>query len=1006
MISTIEDFREILNLKTSDSIGEELAERQLKVITKSYQFLRKPENNIIYLADEVGLGKTYMAAGIAMLFHHFSSNPSAHKDLIIVPKKNLQSKWQKDLSNFCRNNYLYNNDQLKAHYTFEGALKERIGLLNEDPLSIIRMTSFSALGSGRNSLEELMVIYSNGVFYENECAKNILRRAVEEKVYNYRDFRNLLAYLFNAFSSKINCLIIDEAHNYKYGPGNQENEQSIRNETTARYLGAYKDKKIFMDFPELEKMVKFPLAHKTICLSATPKDRSLFELRNQFDCFSSKHIFSESETEEDIEKKLSKILIRGNLEYRLKNVKISRNRCQHEHRKGNVKKEELSTPLKLEDNFDSVFWQLIQYKSIKHLQQKINPSFEMGMLAGFETYRADLNTRLKNKQSDSESEEGTDSLSEYEYTEHRKIKTSQDADIINNLVQSYENEFKEFPPHPKQSYLEEEILEQVRKQEKSLIFVRRISTAYELHKRFNNKFEKEVVVNEQLSFVQKHSEFKSQDISDLIKDYQEKEVNQKLTEVFLKLLDHKKIKPFCLKSLEMLPGDYVEEGCIWLNIAFNFSKNLRFKALLKDHILRDLTNISRKLRKETIKALKNSQEEYLKVSSDQEKIDEEEEEDSGYFFLDFFKRGSTGFSYKKKLYKEFWFDINPIQLNQKFQFASILEKENLQNEINNLKIKDTSTKRREYLDKMEICYRYLWKKSPDGQITNEGDEILEGSFITSFLTHHCTFEMEQWFAVRRTKEINALLKDIRILNYILINIFRNGSALLPGYIIENSGSEFSEGLSDLITRKDSPFNFILNEIKTIINDFDLIVQSNFDDKSENSINKVLRNLTPVVGTTGQDKIDRGILAAKFRMPGYPYVLITTDILREGEDLHTYCQNVYHYGIAWNPSDMQQRTGRVDRINSLSYRKLNASQKLCFENKVNVFYPYLSHSVEVNQVMQLFKNVDKFTKTFNNIAETQHFESNITIGDEITEEGIPQPVTENLISKYDIHSFKV
>src|SRR5690606_16566742 len=147
--------------------------------------------------------------------------------------------------------------------------------------------------------------------------------------------------------------------------------------------------------------------------------------------------------------------------------------------------------------------------------------------------------------------------------------------------------------------------------------------------------------------------------------------------------------------------------------------------------------------------------------------------------------------------------------------------------------------------------------------------------------------------------------------YILINIFRNGSGLLPGYIIENSESDFSAGLKELITKIDSPFNFVLAEIQTIITDFDLIVQSNFDIKDENSINKVLRNLTPIVGTTGQDKIDRGILAAKFRMPGYPYVLITTDILREGEDLHTYCQNVYHYGVAWNPSDMQQRTGRVD-----------------------------------------------------------------------------------------------
>ena len=997
MIVTTENYRHILNLKTSDSIGKELAERQLKVITKSYQYLRKPENNILYLADEVGLGKTYMAAGIAVLFRHFSPKPQDHKDLIIVPKKNLQSKWQKDLGNFCRDNYLPTNMFLKTDFTFEGVVKEKVQLINEDPFSILRMTSFSAIGSSRLPLNELLTYYSDTVFHKHNQAKFILKRAIENKDYHYRDFRNLLAYLYNAFSSKIDCLIIDEAHNYKYGPGNQENEQSIRNETTARYLGAYKDLKILGDFPELEDLVKFPLAKKTICLSATPKDRSLFELRNQFNCFSNKHIFSESKTEEEIEKALSGILIRGNLEYKIKNERISRNRCQHEHRKGNVKKEELAEPLRLEDNFDGIFWQLIQYKSIRHLQQKNNASFEIGMLAGFETYKADLDTRLKNR--DPESEEDSDSSSEYEYTAHRNIKTSQDAEIIKDLVQSYEDEFKEFPPHPKQSYLEEEILDQVRRQEKSLIFVRRISSAYELNKRFNNKFEKEIVFDGQLVYVQKHKEFKSKAISALIKAYEEKEINQKLKEVFYKLLAHRIIKSHLQ---EILSGDYMAEGSIWLNIAFNFSKNLKFKALLKDHILRDLTNISRKLRKETIKALKNSKEEYLNLSSDKEKIDEEE--DSGYFFLDFFKRGSTGFSYKKKLYKEFWFDINPLQLNGKFRFASVNDTEKLKSEIKNLKSKDTSSKRKVYQDKVKICYDNLSEMNPESRLTC--NEILEESFITSFLIHHCTLEMEQWLGVRRTKEIKALLEDIKILNYILINIFRNGSALLPGYIVENSESEFSEGLSDLITRKDSPFIFVLEEIKTVITDFDLIVQSNFDNKDENSINKVLRNLTPIVGTTGQDKIDRGILAAKFRMPGYPYVLITTDILREGEDLHTYCQNVYHYGIAWNPSDMQQRTGRVDRINSLSYRKLNKSQELCFENKVNVFYPYLSHSVEVNQVMQLFKNVDKFTLTFNNIAEAQDYKSNITIGDEITEDSIPQPISENLVSKYDIDRFKV
>src|SRR6476646_1779949 len=100
MIEKNIDIKSILNLRSNDSIGEELANRQLEAITKSYLYLTKPGNNIIYIADEVGLGKTYIAAGIAMLFRHFSGDTKNHKDLIIVPKKNLQDKWKKELKNF------------------------------------------------------------------------------------------------------------------------------------------------------------------------------------------------------------------------------------------------------------------------------------------------------------------------------------------------------------------------------------------------------------------------------------------------------------------------------------------------------------------------------------------------------------------------------------------------------------------------------------------------------------------------------------------------------------------------------------------------------------------------------------------------------------------------------------------------------------------------------------------------------------------------------------------
>jgi hypothetical protein len=158
--------------------------------------------------------------------------------------------------------------------------------------------------------------------------------------------------------------------------------------------------------------------------------------------------------------------------------------------------------------------------------------------------------------------------------------------------------------------------------------------------------------------------------------------------------------------------------------------------------------------------------------------------------------------------------------------------------------------------------------------------------------------------------------------------------------------------------------------------------------------------------SGQDGKNRSVIATRFRMPGYPYVLVTTDIFREGENLHTHCQNIYHYGIAWNPSDMEQRTGRIDRINSMSYRKLHKEQETIFDNKIHVFYPYLSQSVEVNQVANLLKNVTQFVETFNEIDRENNYESEISIYNRLKATDIPMAITQRLRSKYDVTEFDV
>ncbi len=135
---------------------------------------------------------------------------------------------------------------------------------------------------------------------------------------------------------------------------------------------------------------------------------------------------------------------------------------------------------------------------------------------------------------------------------------------------------------------------------------------------------------------------------------------------------------------------------------------------------------------------------------------------------------------------------------------------------------------------------------------------------------------------------------------------------------------------------------------------------------------VLQNQSPVA-TSSRSKVKR--LVQQFRMPGYPLVLVTTDILQEGEDLHTSCAEIMHYGITWTPSGMEQRTGRVDRIGSLTQRRLDGNSVAPDpSDKIQVYYPHLRDTVEVLQVERVLTRLNRFIGMVHSNAGDRHADS--------------------------------
>ena len=81
-----------------------------------------------------------------------------------------------------------------------------------------------------------------------------------------------------------------------------------------------------------------------------------------------------------------------------------------------------------------------------------------------------------------------------------------------------------------------------------------------------------------------------------------------------------------------------------------------------------------------------------------------------------------------------------------------------------------------------------------------------------------------------------------------------------------------------------------------------------------------RYLANVRLANGEVKMDtRRRLMLGFNTPFFPEILIASSVLGEGVDLHLDCRFVIHHDLSWNPSTIEQRTGRVDRIGSKGER---------------------------------------------------------------------------------------
>ena len=115
--------------------------------------------------------------------------------------------------------------------------------------------------------------------------------------------------------------------------------------------------------------------------------------------------------------------------------------------------------------------------------------------------------------------------------------------------------------------------------------------------------------------------------------------------------------------------------------------------------------------------------------------------------------------------------------------------------------------------------------------------------------------------------------------------------------------EFLEGCS---SSERKPLLRAIDRMKT----GDIATLSDDEDQGEDRA-ALLANVRLVNGATGSETRQRLMLT--FNSPFFPEVLIASSVMAEGVDLHRFCRYVIHHDLDWNPSMLEQRTGRVDRI---------------------------------------------------------------------------------------------
>lgn len=104
----------------------------------------------------------------------------------------------------------------------------------------------------------------------------------------------------------------------------------------------------------------------------------------------------------------------------------------------------------------------------------------------------------------------------------------------------------------------------------------------------------------------------------------------------------------------------------------------------------------------------------------------------------------------------------------------------------------------------------------------------------------------------------------------------------------------------------------------------------------------------------RDGESRERLREAFNTPLYPMVLIANEVMQEGLDLQRSCRRVIHHDLPWNPAQLEQRVGRVDRLGGRIHKLRDKNRDATLE----ILYPLISQTIDT-RIYQIVRQREKW-----------------------------------------------